>query len=64
MGKRKKWRNQQLMELWRSTGMTYREIGEKFGISTTAAWNVVKRELKREREARAAALDPEDSWKE
>ena len=64
MGKRKKWRNQQLMDLWRSTGMTYREIGKKFGISTTSAWNVVKRELKLEREARAAALDPEDGSEE
>lgn len=64
MGIRKEKRNRQMMELWRNTGMTYREIGEKFGISTTSAWNVVQRELKREKKERADALDPEGDWEE
>lgn len=64
MGIRKEKRNRQMMELWRNTGMTYREIGEKFGISTTSAWNVVQRELKREKKEQADALDPEGDWEE
>ena len=52
----KYYRNKIIMALWRA-GKTYREIGERFGISTSSVYRVVIRMLKKEAREKSDDVD-------
>lgn len=56
MMREKCYRNKIIMALWRE-GKTYREIGERFGITTSSVYGVVIRMLKKEAREKSDDVD-------
>lgn len=55
----KKKRNRKMLEMWRASQLSYKDIGSRFGVTGERARQIIKKELTLEKLERIQKEDPE-----